>query len=178
MSSPTKFLFLSTIDVILLLTLPDTGTLLAAHLPARLLWPINMHHEHRNHTAPHKQQQPLLLISGLPSHGTVSQQEQLGEIGRWARRKPEEVGIAGSGRGERPDRERRETGESWRWCAAAKPWTMQAFPSCCCFSLLCPELHTCLCKCSSTGISPLCYVATWNTGNKLNILTLTYLSFK
>lgn len=37
MNSAVKFLFLPTIDVIFLLTLPDTYPLLVAHLPALLL---------------------------------------------------------------------------------------------------------------------------------------------
>lgn len=178
MNSPIKFLFLPTIDVIFLLTLPDTHTLLAAHLPPWLFWAINMHRkrsaEHSNHTTAH-QQQPLL--SGLPPHRAVSQQEQPGKTGRWACWKPEGVGVAGSGHGERLSRERRETGKPCEWSMAAEPRAPQGFP-CCCFGLLCPEPHTFLCKCTNLGSSPLRYVITWSTGNGLNIFTLTYPNFK
>lgn len=71
-----------------------------------------------------------------------------GEMGGWACQKPEGVGMAGSGQGERPSRERRETGEPWEWSTVAKPRALQGFPCCCCcFGLLCPESHAFLCKC-------------------------------
>lgn len=80
MNSAVKFLFLPTIDVIFLLTLPDTYPLLVAHLPALLLWAINVccwrRAKHSNHTAAHWQQP---LLSGLPSHRAVSWQEGGGD---------------------------------------------------------------------------------------------------
>ena len=179
MNSPIKFLFLPTIAVIFLLTLPDTRMLLAALLPPQLPWAISAQRERSaepgNHTAAH-QHQPLR--SRLPSHGAVSRQEQPVEVGRWACQKAEGADIARSRQRERPSRDRRETGESWEWPIAAELRELHGFPSCYCFGLFCPQLHTSLCKCSSKGSSPLDYLATWSTENELNIFTLTCPSFQ
>lgn len=117
------------------LTLPDTRTLLVAHLPAQLLWAVTARcWAQQSHHSP-LAAAPFKWIA-FP-RGCFPE-EQWGEMGRWACRRLEGVGMVGSGQGERPSRERRETGEPWERSMAAKPWVPRGH----CFGFLCPESHT------------------------------------
>lgn len=176
MNSAVKFLFLPTIDVIFLLTLPDTYPLLVAHLPALLLWAINVccwrRAKHSNHTAAHWQQP---LLSGLPSHRAVSWQGKVGEMGKQACWKAEFAWQYWDQATWKTIRGKRETGESSEWPREPAPHTepraLQAFPCCYCF---CPEWDLCRAMLFCANDSawrhwPLHYVATWCSGNKLTV---------
>lgn len=181
MNSAVKFLFLPTIDVIFLLTLPDTYPLLVAHLPALLLWAINVccwrRAKHSNHTAAHWQQP---LLSGLPSHRAVSWQGKVGEMGKQACWKAEFVWQYRDQAMWKTICGKRETGECLEWPQEPAPHTepraLQAFPGCYCF---CPEWDLCSAMLFCANDSawrhwPLHYVATWCSGNKLTVFTVTF----
>lgn len=170
MNSPIKFLFLPTIDVIFLLTLPDTRTLLVAHLPAQLPWAINTQHwAQQSHHSP-VAAAPFKGISFTWGSFTAGAARGDGKVGM-----PKEVGTVGSGK-DHPGKEVRLVSPG------SGPWQLslrhrRASPAAALASSA--QNHTLFCvNALARGVHLLVMLPTWNTGNELNVFTLTYPNFK